>query len=66
MSDDSSNGGAGVETPEAVLGPAEAAAIMREQEARAQRAFRVSHRGAFVGWGGGHAGGVRVDLAGRA
>jgi hypothetical protein len=52
MSDETSiNGGADLETPEAGLGPEEAAAIMREQEERAQRAFRVSHRGAFVGWG---------------
>jgi hypothetical protein len=35
----------------AVMGAAEAAAIMREQDQRARQAFRVSHRGSFVGWG---------------
>jgi hypothetical protein len=52
MSDETStNGGTDLGTPEAALGPAEAAAIMREQEERAQRAFRISHRGSFVVWG---------------
>ncbi len=52
MSDEiSTNGGTDLGTPEAALGPAEAAAIMREQEERAQRAFRISHRGSFVVWG---------------
>jgi hypothetical protein len=52
MSEEASiNGGADLGTPEAVLGPEEAAAIMREQDERARRAFRVSHRGSFVGWG---------------
>ena len=52
MSEETSiNGGADLGTPEAVLGPEEAAAIMREQGERAQQAFRISHRGSFVGWG---------------
>jgi hypothetical protein len=52
MSDDSSiSGGADMGTPEGVLGLKEAAAIMREQDERAQQAFRVSHRGSFVVWG---------------
>jgi hypothetical protein len=52
MSDDSSiSGGADLGTPEGVLGLKEAAAIMREQDERAQQAFRVSHRGSFVVWG---------------
>jgi len=37
MSDETGiNGGADLETPEAVLGPEEAAAIMREQDERAR------------------------------
>jgi hypothetical protein len=52
MSDETSiNGGADLGTPEAALGPKEAAAIMREQDERARQAFRISHRGSFVGWG---------------
>ena len=52
MSDETSiNAGPDLGTPEAALGPEEAAAIMREQEERAQRTFRVSHRGAS--WAGG-------------
>ena len=52
MSDETSiNGGTDLGTPEAALGPAEAAAIMREQGERAQQAFRISHRGSFVVWG---------------
>ncbi len=60
MSDDTSiNGGADPDTGTlvgsldqgGVLGPEEAAAIMREQDERAQQAFRISHRGAFAAWG---------------
>src|SRR6202161_2207983 len=52
MSDETSiNGGADLGTPEAALGPEEGAAIMREQEERAEQAFRISHRGSFVVWG---------------
>jgi hypothetical protein len=58
MSDDSSiSSGPDTGTPlgspdqGGALGLKDAAAIMREQDERAQQAFRVSHRGAFVGWG---------------
>ncbi|MBV9795242.1 MAG: hypothetical protein JO016_15035 [Actinobacteria bacterium] len=62
MSDEARiNGGAGLDSADedaplgtdedAPLGAAEAAAIMREQDARVRQAFRVSHRGAFAGWG---------------
>ena len=60
MSDETSiNGGldpdlgtpAGALDQGAVMGAAEAAAIMREQDQRARQAFEVSHRGSFVAWG---------------
>jgi hypothetical protein len=60
MSDETSiNGGMGPDmgTPAgaldqgAVMGAAEAAAIMREQDQRARQAFRISHQGSFVAWG---------------
>lgn len=60
MSDETSiNGGRDpdVDTPAGaldqgpVMGAAEAAAIMREQDQRARQALRVSHRGSFVVWG---------------
>jgi hypothetical protein len=54
MSDEASiNGGAGLDAADegVPLGPAEAAAIMRDQDERVRRAFRVSHRATFAGWG---------------
>src|ERR1700744_6441869 len=42
---------AGIGDQDAVMGAAEAAAIMQEQDQRARQAFRVSHRGSFVAWG---------------
>jgi hypothetical protein len=42
---------AGTADQHAVMGAAEAAAIMQEQDQRARQAFRVSHRGSFVAWG---------------
>jgi hypothetical protein len=58
MSDDTSGGaerdvGTQVDSLDqgTVLGTEEAAAIMQEQDERARQAFRISHRGTFVGWG---------------